>query len=364
MDKQKLVVFGGAGYLGNYVVREAVESGKFSEIFVVTRNQSKAMLFEGLESVSVVKNVAKIEDEQVALVNLAYPLTKSFKAIKSQNLALFQQIEEVINRNDVTSFIHVSTIVLTLRGWSVENKIRKKNLYEYSKSLGEKKVYQIAKKTKVPTAIFRSGNILGPGSVWINKIGQAIIAGNVIFGRSEEYPSNATCVQNLAHTIVYWENPNPEGIKTYNHAEFAGVSWKTITRDVFKIEPDVVTTLGFESFSDVTISAKDEMRLLLRWTVAGGIKYFFKSQNFKGFVVRVKDAFFGKNTESEVKGTVAASVGGVEYADASQLSDLSVFSNTVMASHDALDGSVRHRGYNEMVGELEEWVSRSGYVET
>lgn len=364
MDKQKLVVFGGAGYLGNFVVREAVRSGKFSEILVVTRNQSKAMLFEGLESVSVVKNVAEIDGEQVALVNLAYPLTKSFKAIKRQNLALFQQIEDVITSNDVTSFIHISTIVLSLSRWSVKSRLRKKSLYEYSKSLGEKKAHQIAKKTKVPTAILRSGNIIGPGSVWINKIGQAVIAGNVIFGRSEEYPSNATCVQNLARTIIYWKNPSPGGIKTYNHAEFAAVSWKKIARDVFRINPDVASTQSFVSFSDVTLDAKQEMRMLLRWTIAGGIKYFFKSQNFKGFVVQVKDAFFGNDMESEVKGTVAASIGGIGYADSAQLSDLTVFSNTLLAPHDPLVNSLPHRGYLEVVGELEEWVSRSGYVET
>jgi len=359
----KLIIFGGAGYLGRFLVEDAVKNAKYSEILIVTRNLSKAMLFNTHENVSVINDIATITNEQLDIVNCAYPLTKSFRQIKSQNKSLFKQIEVLIANNTVSNLIHVSTIVLTLASWKIGQKIKKKNLYEYSKSLGEKYIAQISQKHSVSAAIIRSGNIIGPGSVWINKIGQSILYGNSMFGINSNYPSNATYVRNLSTNIFALIKNSRPALVTIDFAELAEVSWQSIAKDIFNADVKILSEENFDTFKDLSLKPKEEIRLIIKSLYSSLIKNLFKSQNFKHYVILFKDILFKEGVEDIVKKTVKSSSKELAYADYSRLSDLNVFSNTKKISSNYQVDNSELLQYTEIVAELKDWVIEAGYVE-
>jgi len=77
-DLNHFVIFGGAGYLGGFLVREIASDSK-NTITIVTRNRSKKILFKDLTNVNFVEDVNEIKNEELYIINLAYGLDISFK---------------------------------------------------------------------------------------------------------------------------------------------------------------------------------------------------------------------------------------------------------------------------------------------
>ena len=93
------------------------------------------------------------------------------------------------------------------------------------------KFWQISAKFKTPVYVIRSGNIIGPGSPWINNIFNSLIHEKPITGNEKYYPSNSTFVGNISKIIFLFCQKKPKlnnFFMVYNFAEFGNICWKEI----------------------------------------------------------------------------------------------------------------------------------------
>jgi nucleoside-diphosphate-sugar epimerase len=216
-----VVIIGGAGYLGLHLVSYLLENTEL-HIFIVTRNQSKQVLFLDKKRVTVVQNILSVEDGW-PVINLSFPSYNNFSDIKSANSKFFHELDEYNSRSETPYLLHISTIVLSeIFGENVRES--RKDLYLYAKSIQEMKI-----KSNLPEdsfCILRIGNIIGAGSPWLHKVFSKISNHEACVSAIHQGPSNATEIGFLCRAIALLLLQKETGVRSC--AELNTVSWFTI----------------------------------------------------------------------------------------------------------------------------------------
>ncbi len=304
-NNEHLIIFGGAGYAGTFIVYDLIEKFPNSKITIVTRNLTKKIFFRQ-ENVSVINDISKIKNEQIRIVNLAFSLHKTFQETKASNNLLFQNIEKIIKNNTVNSFVHVSTIVLTQSFGLKIPKIRKNNMYEFSKSIAENNCKKIAKKYSLNVNILRSGNILGPGSPWIEKIAKRLIEEKPILGLSDSYPSNTTFIGNLSYAIIRLLNQKSDKSKItlMNFCEFGDISWHDWVEEVNKSLNRKIKFWPIHSLNQIKIGYYYDFLYVFRQSISFIIPIAYKTKKIKSLILKLIDLFSLSQVEKKAKGSI------------------------------------------------------------
>jgi hypothetical protein len=114
-------------------------------------------------------------------------------------------------------------------------RINKSDPYCYAKGLLEEFFYEISDKNHLETAIIRSGNIVGPGSIWVIKLFTRLLEKKPIAGFQTEHASNGTFVGNLAFGIAKLLDQDlklEKNCQIMNFAEFGNISWRQWTEPI------------------------------------------------------------------------------------------------------------------------------------
>ena len=175
----KVLLTGGAGYIGTGLSQKLLDSGKIDELIIydnlsrhnynlfIGRNKldSRVKFIQGdiLDSRSLRKAVARVD----AVIHLAAKVTTPFA---DQDAHLFEQVNHwgtaevtyAVEESNVDSLIYLSSVSVYGSGESargLESNLNPKTFYGISKMRGEEHVNRLSAKLK--THVIRCGNVYG-----------------------------------------------------------------------------------------------------------------------------------------------------------------------------------------------------------
>lgn len=350
------VIFGGAGYLGGYLVKRIAEEAN-NKITIITRNKSKQILFKGRSNIYFESDVNSISNERIYVVNLAYGLDMSMKVTKKLNEKLFKSIDQLCSRNQVSSIIHVSSIVLSEGNNQLSVKLDKSDSYKFAKSYGEYEIQKFSKKFGIPSLIIRSGNIVGPGSIWVIKICKNLIENKPIATQDSKLFSNATYVENLADYLFTSALEVSESFKIINYNEFGSRPWNdfiSILSAEIGVDP---VKWKSRNIKEMNISFKKDFRNTFQAVKKAAVLKFYKGPISNKKVNRILELFNIKNLDKKTK-TGIKKIDNDQYPDAQEYALLKVFMNDTEVPFSKV--KVRY-DFKHVSNELINWARISGY---
>lgn len=290
-----VIVFGGAGYVGRYFVKHLLQEIPSIRIIVVTRNISKKMFFRG-ERVKVVRNLKNIKVKNCKIYNFAVATAISFKEGEIIAKKIIDNIFSSLDEKFNGEIIHVSSIaVYDMEGNDYNNpqelkSIKKDDVYTYIKAMSEQYLIKNCKKHKINYKIIRIGNVIGPGSTWVNKIVERLLDKKPLIGKNNVYPSNTTFIGNLVYFLANYEKYVSNINSIYNFCEFGDVSWDkyiTLISDVLNIKP---VEWSINSYKDIKVSLGKDFNFIKNniykeivtnaLKMPGATKYVLRALNF------------------------------------------------------------------------------------
>ena len=319
------VILGGAGYLGIYLVKE-IASKVNTKVTIVTRNKSKQILFRGYENVFFESSTKNISNQSIFVINLAYGLDVSYKKTKKLNILIIESVDVLCNSNNVKSLIHVSSIVLSEKNTDLVPKLDKSDTYKYAKSIAELGIKKIQTKYNIPTLVVRSGNILGPGSIWSIKICKYLIEEKPIATNSNDFFSNATYVGNLAYYLSKKPSNLSSDFQIINFNEFGSLAWNEFIKVVAEeigIEPKVWNSSNIEDFK---VSFSKDLKNAINQMVKIAILKIYKGPISNKFIDKLLDIFNITKLDQKAKSNIKA-IDNDHYPDAQEYALLKVFMN-------------------------------------
>jgi len=240
-----LIVAGGAGYIGKYFVKNILLLEKTLNIIVVTRNFSKKMFFKN-DRVEFVSNFKNLTIENCDIFNFVYSPSISYKKGKKISYTYLSELFNCLSENYQGTIFHISSIAVYSSQSTINipppsklKHIKKNDPYSYIKSKTEYFLEKKCNENKIKYKIFRVGNVIGPGSVWVNLIISRLQNKLPLIGDKVSHPSNSTFIGNLIH-ILYKSYLSNNSNRYYNVCEFGDVSWEewvNIFKKQLSIEP-------------------------------------------------------------------------------------------------------------------------------
>ena len=355
------VILGGAGYLGVYLVKE-IASNTNNKATIVTRNKSKQILFRGYENIFFESDTQLICNQEIIIINLAYGLDVSFKKTKKLNNQIVNSIDVLCSNNKVKSLIHVSTIVLSEDNSSLLPKLDKSDTYKYAKSISELGIKQIQLKYNIPTLVVRSGNILGPGSIWAIKICKNLLEGKPIGTKLNNFYSNSTYVGNLVDFLYGSSKGLSNDFQIVNFNEFGLKPWndfiKVIATEI-QIKPVVWHSA---SISDFNVSLKKDFKNAVNQMMKMAIIKIYKGPISNKLVDKFIDTFNIKKLDEKAKSNIKV-IDGDHYPDAQEFALLKVFMNVNKIDSSLSEKEIQDLPYDftKVSHELIKWLKIAGY---
>ena len=359
------VIFGGAGFAGTFIVFDILKRYPNAKVTIITRNLTKQIFFRE-ENVKVINDVGLIRDEDLKIINLAFSLEKTFNVTLHSNNKLFDNINELISNNRVSNFVHVSTIVLTQTGGMKVAKVRKDNMYGYSKSIGENHCKKIVDKHKIPVTILRSGNILGPGSPWVDKIARRLIENQPILGMGDHYPSNSTFIGNLSYGIISLSNSlNPNSkLQLINFCEFGDVSWHKWVHSINKSLKREIVFWPIKSLNQIELGLFKDLKYVVKQGVSHIVPIAYKTKKLKINLLKLIDFFRVKQAENKAKNSIQKiETKNLEYYDNSEYSLQGVFMFEKTFELENLPDEIKNNlpyDYENVDRSINNWLKYSG----
>lgn len=279
--KDAIIVFGGAGYVGRYLVHSLCQIYPTHQIFVVTRNISKALFFLNYDQVQITDNLNNIRYDNQLVFNLAFELKTSFRETRKSVEALVKNIMRTVGNHPNETIIHLSSIAVLGNAIDASpsrlRKISSEDIYADAKGYTEELLWKVCEKRGIRLLILRSGNVMGPGSAWADKIILRLREQKPILGIEEEHPSNVTFIGNLVYALSRYateiENLGTDRTQhVANFAEFGNVSWHqwiNIFSDYLNIEPsrwktDELSDFAPDVLQDLSYIKKEITRKIIK----------------------------------------------------------------------------------------------------
>lgn len=355
------VILGGAGYLGVYLVKK-IASQANTKVTIVTRNKSKQILFRGYENVFFKSSTKDILNKNIFVMNLAYGLDVSYKTTKKLNDSIIESIDILCNSNNIKSLIHISSIVLSEDNNDLVPKLDKSDTYKYAKSIAEIGVKKIHTKYNIPTLIVRSGNILGPGSIWAIKICKYLIEQKPIATKSNDFFSNATYLGNLTDFLSKKSRNFSSDFQIINFNEFGSLAWNEFIEVVAKeigIEPKSWNSTNIEDFK---VSLLKDLKNAINQMIKMGIIKIYKGPVSKKIIDKFIDKFNIKKLDQKAKSNIKV-IDNDYYPDAQEFALLKVFMNNNEVENSLSEKEISELPFdkNKVFDELRKWLRIAGY---
>lgn len=355
------VILGGAGYLGVYLVKEIASKAE-NKVTIITRNKSKQILFKGYDNIFFESENKSIFNQEIFIINLAYGLDVSFKKTKKLNNNIINLIDILCANNKVKSLTHVSSVVLSEDNLGLMPKLNKNDTYKYAKSISELGVKQIQLKYNIPTLIVRSGNILGPGSIWTVKICKSLLEGNPIATKSNNFFSSSTYVSNLVYFLYEKSSLISNDFEIVNFNEFGYIPWNDFIKvisDELNITPEVWIS---ESIDDIGISLIKDIKNVLSQMIKTAILKIYKGPISNGLINKILDIFNIRKLDQKAKSNIK-SLDNDTYPDAQEFALLKVFMNNNKIENNLSEKELKNLPYDfsKVSKELIKWLRISGY---
>jgi len=307
-----IVVLGGAGYAGRYLVQHCRKIYPDSEIVVISRNKSKAMFFLGMDRVAVHDRMSDLNLRTCAVINLAYELGLSYKETRYLNETMIRNLFASLSADFSGIIIHISSIAVYcafaldpdyVPGPLTRN--NKSDLYTYAKCYAENLLCDLCAKSGLKLLVIRSGNIIGPGSDWIIKIIRRLIQHERLIGLDRSHPSNSTFIGNLIYAIGDYIDKGhafSKNINFVNHAEFGAVPWNfwidTIS-DFLKIKP---VTWQSDDIADFLPNLRREIRSLVDASMKNAVRALYRGSSSRPLVDRLLNFVDARALRTRVEG--------------------------------------------------------------
>jgi nucleoside-diphosphate-sugar epimerase len=186
MSMAKILVTGGTGFLGGCLVRRLVATGHAVRALVRSPEKSKQLADLGVEIVLGDVTQPASLSQAMAGIDLVYHIAATFRqqnvsdkkmwAINCQGVQ--NMLDAAIAAGTVQHFVHCSTIgvhgnIITPPA-NEETPYAPGDVYQASKTGGEKIAIEYLKQGKLPITIFRPGGIYGPGDMRFLKLFRSI----------------------------------------------------------------------------------------------------------------------------------------------------------------------------------------------
>lgn len=360
-EKRHYVIFGGAGYLGTYLVKQLSASADI-EISIVTRNKSKQILFSDFLNVKIIGDINEVQGQEIYVINLAYGLDISFKKTKQLNKSIISSIKKLCGNNSVISLTHVSSIVLSQEKDPSRLRINRADTYKYAKSYAEVEIQKISKQFNINTTVVRSGNIVGPGSIWLIKICKRILECKPINCKSETVYSNATYVGNLTYFIEKNSKSNVSGFTLCNLNEFGDLSWSKFV-DLVSEEMGIATiSWKTESLRHIKISLKADVSKSIKESLKTFTLKLYKGPVSGRYVNKILEKLGVKGLDKKVKKNIKT-IEKDPYPDSQEFALMTVFMNDIKVD-DNYDKEIigeLPNDFGSVSSELKNWIKISGY---
>jgi nucleoside-diphosphate-sugar epimerase len=364
-NKKHYIIFGGAGYVGIFLIHALVKKEPDSKITIITKNQTKSVFFR-FDQVYLSNDISSVVNEDIIIINLAYSMGDSYSDTKLQNKKIIDDISQLTNKNKVERIIHVSSIVLSLdqKPWS-KVKVVKNNTYYYAKSFAESAFMKLSSETKVPVAILRSGNIVGPGSPWVNTILKNLTEGLPITGHKDNYPSNSTYVGNLSETIINLANYKELKTSVMNCCEFGNIPWNQIINDLNMNFEFPVVKWDIESVDEVKPTLKSDLKHIKSSLISFTIPMLYKGRYFNNVILKMLDFFGVKGAKTNMKSKLNKKTGKTsKYTDLTEYDQVKVFMNEKGYKLENMPESIAKSipyDYAFFLKSVKEWIAISGF---
>jgi len=315
-EVKRLVVVGGAGYLGRFLVDQLSVKYPKAEIIVVSRNRSKAMFFLGKPRVSVVSTIRGLNLKKGAIYNLAYEIGTSFRQSRQFAKQLADDLLVGLHHSFSGPFIHVSSIAVHGGMPSMDTvqpepirKSQKENLYSETKACIEQVLYRLCLKAGVQLFIVRSGNIMGPGSIWSTIIARRLAEGLPLLGKNMQHPSNTTYVGNLAHGLAQYAQVTDihKSMNIQNFAEFGNVAWDVWVEAIAQLMNRKPVHWETDDIADFKPSLREDVGLIYRKALSTAFPLVSKGRASSRVVARCLDFIPNKDVKGKAKAYVADS---------------------------------------------------------
>ena len=235
---KNLVVFGGTGYLGYNWLRDF--DHEYDSIFIISRNNNKSFLFSSTR-IHLISDIALLDKgKPIDIVVLSYALSDTFVQTYRQNVAIINDVTNLIKLHQVMRLVHLSSIVVSDLSDNGPNSIVKisfRNLYVFAKTIQEKRIRKLYKKYGIPTLIIRSGNIVGPGSVWLMLPMQYYsLNKKLIYNGQVNHYMNAVTLRCLVDRISDSLVQEMAGLNLITLADMGGMQWSEFAERVYGVK--------------------------------------------------------------------------------------------------------------------------------
>ena len=310
----KFVVIGGTGYLGRFLIKELLTQYPGCDIEIVTRNLSKAIFFDS-DNVTLKKNIQDVDLQNAVLFNLAFEQGVGFKDTQKKTELLVKNIKFALNKGTIQKLIHISSIVVQGKNLSKEmitpkalHKVSKNDPYCYAKGLIEKALCRFANFTKTPIIIVRSGNIIGPGSIWAQKLIIRLIEGAPVIAKNKVCPSNTTFVGNIAWALSQLASPNiklPQKISIMNFAEFGNISWEEWINLIVNVGEFYPKVWQHNSIEALKPRLKRDLKQIFNRLVMEALPVFAKGSATNKIAIKISDLGKASDVKEKAKSIVS-----------------------------------------------------------
>lgn len=226
---KRVLIIGGAGYVGKFVVKSFLKAGIF-DIDVLSHSNG-SFLLQDLPVNVLTSETLKNNNEYDIIINLAYPSGVTPLKYKSINKEIIGSIKQ--NLKSEGKVIHTSS--LAVFGYPLDYNIVTKQIkkrydlpYVMTKIEMENLLQSEFKNKELH--IVRLGNVWGPASpFWTFTLTDKLFFGEPIMVKNKDGYSNITDVSNVADYLLFLAKNEYSNKVAFHHlAEFSNIKWSEI----------------------------------------------------------------------------------------------------------------------------------------
>lgn len=292
-----IVVAGGGGYIGRYFVKFLLKTDPNIKIIIVTRNLGRKMFFQD-SRVELVTGFDKIKVHDADIFNFAYSNAISFKKGAKMSRALIDSLTNSLVDSYSGTIIHISSVAVynaqsSLSAHLTPEKlqgIRKNDPYSYLKAMAEQRLSSNCKNKNIKYKIVRLGNVMGPGSAWVNLLYSRYLSGEPLTESTIKHYSNTTFIGNTVHFIYKLSKSSNKKVY-YNLCEFGGKEWGDWLNALNVIDKDKIKCWPIKTSKEINPQIRDDIRFVKNIIVGTVAPIALKLTGIYSHLLKVLDLF-------------------------------------------------------------------------
>ncbi len=241
MNQQELILITGAtGFIGNHLARDLVARGCRLRLFVRSRELLTSSLQDHCEIVLGDLGDPDAVQRAVSGVSVIFHCAANVSTWDSEENYFAANVHgtacllaAVIRQGvSLSRFVHVSSMdVYGFPEQPCDESVKLNSRFGYGRSKveGEAIVRSMCEEAQIPFVILRPGNVIGPGSQFIDRIGTALQTGVMALIDGGKIHAGLLSIDNLLE-VMHWSATAPAAInECFNVRNPEAMSWRTFT---------------------------------------------------------------------------------------------------------------------------------------